>query len=72
MRFTGDILPEEIIVRSSGDDLIVALKEEGIAFEDLSDRITITNWYIVNNRIERFVFEDGTVWDVDIIAQNSD
>jgi len=48
----------------------VALREEGVAFEDLSDVITITNWYITNNRIERFLFEDGTVWDVDAILIN--
>lgn len=70
LKFKGGILPNELIVRSSGNNLIVALKEDGVAFEDLSDVITITNWYIVNNRIETFLFEDGTTWDIDTILIN--
>ncbi len=73
LRFKEGITPEDLILREDGDDLIVALKEDGVAFEELHDQIRIRNWYEPNNQIEHFEFVDanGTVyesWDSDTIA----
>jgi len=46
-----------------GTNLIIAIKEEGKSFDELTDTITIENWYNVNNRIEKIVFADGTRLD---------
>ena len=76
LQFGEAITTEDIIIKVSANnnDLIVALKEDSVAFEDLSDKMTINNWFDEESRIESFVFSDGTAWNVaDIInAQGSD
>ena len=52
-----------MVFQKSGNNVIVALAEEGKTFEELSDKVTITNWYNVNNRVETFMLSDGTVLD---------
>ena len=41
----------------------MALKEEGIEFAALKDKVTLQDWYNINNRIEKFVLNDGTQID---------
>lgn len=53
------ITSNDLIIQASGNNLIIALKDEGKVFEDLSDKITITDWYNVNNKIENLSFENG-------------
>lgn len=69
LKFT-DVTADDIIIKASAssNDLIVALKEEGVAFGDLSDTITLKNWFNANYRIENFTFSDGTVWNVNDIV----
>ena len=64
IKFGAGIGQDDLLITQSGKDLIVALKEEGKLFQDLSDKITITDWLNVNNRIENIVFNDGTAWNV--------
>jgi Ca2+-binding RTX toxin-like protein len=51
----------DVIFKQSGNDLIIAIKEDGIAFEDLVNKLTITNWNDINYSIENIVFDDGTI-----------
>ncbi|AVD70219.1 hypothetical protein CAY53_00925 [Desulfobulbus oralis] len=60
-----DLSREQVVMRLSGDDLEIGIKEEGKAFSGLSDVLTIKNWRNANNRIETIRFTDG-----DITAQN--
>ncbi|AVD70215.1 hypothetical protein CAY53_00905 [Desulfobulbus oralis] len=60
-----DLSREQVVMRLSGDDLEIGIKEEGKAFSGLSDVLTIKNWRNPNNRIETIRFTDG-----DITAQN--
>ncbi|MDD2951419.1 MAG: calcium-binding protein, partial [Sulfuricurvum sp.] len=61
IQFGAGITKENLIVRSNGNDLIIALKEAGKVFEELSDTITISNWYYAINRIENITFINGTI-----------
>jgi Ca2+-binding RTX toxin-like protein len=54
---------DDLIMQKSGNDVIVAIKEDGVEFTNLADKVTLKDWYNVNNRIERFVLSDGTVID---------
>ena len=58
--FASDIAAEDLVVASFGDDLVVALKEEGVAFNDLSDKLVFKDWYAKESRVETFVLGDGT------------
>ncbi|MDD3597207.1 calcium-binding protein, partial [Sulfuricurvum sp.] len=60
IRFGEGISAEDVLIKFSGSNLILGLKEEGKTFEELSDTITITNWYNAYNRIENIVFADGS------------
>jgi Ca2+-binding RTX toxin-like protein len=53
----ADILPEELLVTQSQDDLI-------LRFTDISDQITVQDYFLAPNyRIEQVAFADGTVWN---------
>ena len=54
-----DLSREQVVMRLSGDDLEIGIKEEGKAFSGLSDVLTIKNWRNPNNRIETIRFRLG-------------
>ncbi|WP_321778676.1 calcium-binding protein [Sulfurimonas sp.] len=60
LQFGEGISATDLVFTTEGNNLIVGIKEEGVAFSDLADKITITNWYNTNNKIENFKFRDGT------------
>jgi len=66
LRFGEGISKEDLIIKTQGNDLVVALKEDGIEFENLTNKITITDWYSVNNRIENFTFVDDADASMDV------
>jgi hypothetical protein len=59
LKFGSGILPEELIIISSENNLLVGLREAGVDFKLLVDKIDITNWNIVNNSIETFKFDNS-------------
>ncbi len=65
IRFGEGITVSNIIARIDGNNLILAIKEDGKTFDELSDTITITNWYSANNKIENIIFDDGTILQSD-------
>jgi Ca2+-binding RTX toxin-like protein len=59
--FGEGIFKDDLIVHlDDASNLIVGLKEEGVDFEDLENKITIKNYTSSQNRIEAFVFSDGS------------
>ena len=48
----------KLTARIIGNDLVIAIKESGIAFEELSDKVTILNYK--NNKIENITLSDDT------------
>jgi hypothetical protein len=62
--FGAGIARSDIAVVQSGNDLIVGVKDPAhpnVPFGQLTDRITLTHWFDdPNDRIENFVFADGT------------
>jgi trimeric autotransporter adhesin len=57
------ITTSDLIIQKSGNNVIVALKEEGVEFAALKDKVTLQDWYNINNRIEKLVLSDGTEID---------
>ena len=49
--------------------MLVGIKETGKTFDELSDVVTLKDWYNKNNRIENFLLSDGTVLSQDIILK---
>ena len=47
-------------VQLIGNDLVIAIKEDGVAFADLADKVTIKNDNSYANKIEHIVLNDGT------------
>ena len=72
LKFGKDIAQEDVIVRLIGQDLIVALKENGKTFEELSDKITLKNYTNSNNKLETIMFDDGTSLTVSTIEFGTD
>ena len=69
LKFGEGITQDDLLITQDGNNLIVALKEDGVAFADLADKVTITNWLNVNNRIENIEFSDGSKWNTsDIVS----
>ncbi|HFD14139.1 MAG TPA: hypothetical protein ENJ34_02430, partial [Epsilonproteobacteria bacterium] len=71
LQFGSGITVDDLILINSGNDLLVGLRETGVDFDMLFDKIIIRNWDIVNNRIETFKFDNNVTWDVDTILLNS-
>ena len=67
----GDgITTDDLIILRQGDDIVIGLKEDGIAFADLQDKITLGSWYERSDRIESISFADGTTWGTSDILTN--
>ena len=55
--FGPGILPADILRTRSADDLVFSVSAD--------DHLTVQGWFSLNEyRIERFVFDDGTVWSL--------
>lgn len=67
--FAADVLPSQIQVSRSGDDLVLTLA-------DTADRITVTSYFqndgATPNSVEAIEFlSDGTVWNLDTVKQEA-
>jgi Ca2+-binding RTX toxin-like protein len=60
LKFGEGIAKDELIAVANGNDMIVAIKEDGVSFANLSDKITIKDWLNVNNRVENITLSDGS------------
>jgi VCBS repeat-containing protein len=68
--FGEGITKEDLIFKQSRYDLIVAVKQEGVAYDELTDKITISNWFKPQNNVEQFVFDDGSTLKASDVAAN--
>ncbi len=65
IEFANGIQFDDILLKVVGDDLFIALKEEGVTdFGLLTDQIKVTNWTDVNNRVEKLGFSSGASIDI--------
>ena len=72
--FAEGIVKENLIAQARGNDLIIAIKEDGVAFNSLSDKITIKN-YLTSGKIEKLELSDGSALSLDDLqkgTQNDD
>ncbi|MSN96472.1 tandem-95 repeat protein, partial [Campylobacter sp. FMV-PI01] len=60
---TRDSLQSKII----GGDLVIAIKESGVKFEDLKNSLTIKNQALADNKIEKVMYSDGSEFDIDTL-----
>ena len=63
--FGDGIAHDGIITVIDGNDLIIAVKNGNTAFNDLSDKIIVANWFTQASRIETFEFNDDGLWHVE-------
>ncbi|MCF8052347.1 MAG: tandem-95 repeat protein [Desulfobacterales bacterium] len=63
LAFGGGIAAADLAIENEGNDIVVGLVQEGVAFENLADQVTIKDWYLAENRVESFTFSDGTFLD---------
>ena len=69
LQFNG-INEEDIEIQKSNSDLVIGIKETGIAFSELSNKIVIKDFMKLENQIETIVFQDGTLLDIELTLQN--
>jgi len=50
----------DVVLEKSGADLVVGLRQAGVAVSDLADRVTLKNWSNPLSRIEYLELADGT------------
>lgn len=62
------IAVSDIALRRQGDDLIVGIKEDGVAFENLAVKGTLVEWFSFDNEVPLLAFEDGTALNVTLMA----
>ena len=58
LKFADVADANELTAKIIGNDLVIAIKESGIVFEELSDKVTILNYK--NNKIENITLSDNT------------
>ncbi|MDD5387633.1 MAG: calcium-binding protein, partial [Sulfuricurvum sp.] len=67
LRFGEGITAESLIVKMVGADMVIALREDGKSFENLSDTVTIRGWNNPSNRLENILLSDGTPINLDTL-----
>jgi Ca2+-binding RTX toxin-like protein len=72
LKFGEGINAEDIIAKADGNDMIIALKEDGKTFEQLSDTIILKDWLDPNKRVENFMLADGTTLTLTQMQQATD
>ena len=76
LEFSNSLTQDDIIIQAvqGTNSLIIARKEDGKNFEELSDKMTIVNWFNPSNTIETFSFTDGVELDIKgiLLAQRVD
>jgi len=68
LTFGNGIVQNDLLFKQEGYQLIIALKEEGKSYDELSDKIVITDWFRVQNNIEKIQFSDGSTMGTSTIA----
>ena len=65
LQFGEGITQDDILYQFSGNDLTLALKEDGKSFDELSDKVLIKDYILETSKIENIVFNDGSVFAFD-------
>ncbi|MDY0238059.1 MAG: calcium-binding protein, partial [Campylobacterales bacterium] len=63
--FKDGIRANDLLFRQDGDNLIIAIKEEGKTFDELNDVVTIKDWFIPYNQVEHIRFDDNSTLGVE-------
>ncbi|MGE3612535.1 MAG: hypothetical protein AB7G20_03490 [Sulfurimonas sp.] len=63
--FGDGIAHDGIVTVIDGNDLIIAVKNGNTAFNDLSDKVIVADWFTQASRIETFEFSDDGLWHVE-------
>ncbi|MDD5387563.1 MAG: calcium-binding protein, partial [Sulfuricurvum sp.] len=57
--FGEGISRKDLIVKKSGSNLVIGIVDGEKSFEELGDKITIKNWFYINNKVENFQLFDS-------------
>jgi Ca2+-binding RTX toxin-like protein len=60
LRMGNDVAYSDILIKHSGNDLLVGIRQENVdAMDSLADIVTIKDWNLSANRVESIQFYDG-------------
>ncbi|MDD5359157.1 MAG: calcium-binding protein [Sulfurovaceae bacterium] len=61
LKFTDGINMSDVIAKVDGNNLILGIKEDSKTWDELSDKVTLKNWFAsASYRVETIEFNDGT------------
>jgi len=62
LNFIDGITTSDIVAKADGNNLVIALKEDGKTWDELSDKVTLKSWFTgADYRVETISFSDGTI-----------
>lgn len=72
VRFRTDAAPDDLIIERNGNDIVLTIEgtTDVLTLKDQSPQFAPLNLFLVD-RIERFVFVDGTVWSAADLDQRA-
>lgn len=60
---------DQLDVRRDGDDLIVGVRETGVAFESLTKTGRLVDWFNRMNDVSHFALKDGASFNIALVAE---
>lgn len=73
IEFAPGINIQDIILERSDNDLVLVISDENddlVSTSSVSDRITIKEWYLAPGQIEKLVFAQTGIFDIEATARN--
>ena len=68
LQLGAGITVNDVLLRRQGNDLVVGVAESGVAFEDLSSKGTLVEWFAFDNQVPLLNFVDGTNLNLTLMA----
>lgn len=69
LEFAEGITKDDLMAKKVGNDVIIGIRESGKTFDQLSDTITLKDWYVGDKRLERIALADGSILDTNGIIE---
>lgn len=71
LKFKEGISKEDLILKQNGNDLIIGIKDGTKKFNELSDKVVLSNWFEADKKIETLLDANGTVINIETIEKEN-
>lgn len=71
LKFKEGITQEDLILSQSGNDLIIGIKEGTKKFNELSDKVVLSNWFETDRKIETLLDANGSDINIEAIDKEN-